>query len=330
LPQTRSVLRVARLRRPLLVAAVLSGVLAVLAPAGAAQAEPSLDRIEQQIDAKSKSLEKVVEQYNKVNEELKATQRQAAAVSAKIMPLQAELTTANARVSSIAVRAFKGGDMAALGSLLESGSPEVMVNRLTTIDQIVRRQQQDIDRYQIAKDNHAAEAAKLATLLTDQTEKRDGLATQRTKINKDLAALNQLRNRAYGAVLNSAGSGAGAIPPYVAGKAGKAVRFAYGALGTPYVWAGEGPGGYDCSGLTLAAWRTAGVSLPHNAAMQYNQLAHIGRGQLRPGDLVFYSGLGHVGIFVGNGQIIHAPTFGDVVRLAPVDVMPPYGYARVG
>jgi cell wall-associated NlpC family hydrolase len=330
LRQTRSVLRVAQLRRPLLVAAVLSGALAVLAPASAAQAEPSLDSIEQQIDAKSKSLEKVVEQYNKVNEELKATQRQAAAVSAKIKPLQAELTTANARVSSIAVQAFKGGDMAAVGSLLESGSPEVMVTRLTTIDQIVRRQQQDIDRYQTAKDNHAVEAAKLSGILADQTKKRDDLAAQRKKINKELSALNQMRNEAYGAVLNSAGSGAGAVPPYVAGKAGKAVRFAYGALGTPYVWAGEGPGGYDCSGLTLAAWRAAGVSLPHNAAMQYNQLAHISRSQLRPGDLVFYSGLGHVGIFVGNGQIIHAPTFGEVVKLSSVDVMPPYGYARVG
>ena len=72
------------------------------------------------------------------------------------------------------------------------------------------------------------------------------------------------------------------------------------------------------------------MSLPHNAAMQYNQLAHISRSQLRPGDLVFYSGLGHVGIFVGNGQIIHAPTFGEVVKLSSVDVMPPYGYARVG
>ena len=100
---TRSVLRVARLRRPLLVAAVLGGALAVLAPASAAQAEPSLDSIEKQIDTKSASLEKVVEQYNKVNEELKATQRQAAAVSEKIKPLQAELTTAGSEPATVEV-----------------------------------------------------------------------------------------------------------------------------------------------------------------------------------------------------------------------------------
>jgi cell wall-associated NlpC family hydrolase len=62
--------------------------------------------------------------------------------------------------------------------------------------------------------------------------------------------------------------------------------------------------------------------------MQYNALPHISRSSLQPGDLVFYSGLGHEGIYVGNGQIIHAPTFGDHVRLASVAVMPPYGYAR--
>jgi NlpC/P60 family len=80
--------------------------------------------------------------------------------------------------------------------------------------------------------------------------------------------------------------------------------------------------------LRRAAWRAAGRSLPHNAAMQCNALPHISRASLSPGDLVFYSRLGHVGIHVGNGQIIHAPHAGDHVRLASVDVMPPYGYAR--
>jgi len=64
--------------------------------------------------------------------------------------------------------------------------------------------------------------------------------------------------------------------------------------------------------------------------MQWNALPHISRASLRPGDLVFYSGLGHVGIYVGNTQIIHSPTFGDHVRVASVDIMSPYGYARPG
>ena len=115
----------------------------------------------------------------------------------------------------------------------------------------------------------------------------------------------------------------------MSGKAGVAVRYAYNAIGTPYVWAAEGPNGYDCSGLTLAAWKAAGKSLPHNAAMQWDKVAHISRSQLAAGDLVFYSGLGHVALYVGGGQVIHAPTFGESVKLASVDMMTPYGYGRV-
>jgi peptidoglycan DL-endopeptidase CwlO len=115
----------------------------------------------------------------------------------------------------------------------------------------------------------------------------------------------------------------------VSGNAGVAVRYAYGAIGKPYAWAAEGPDSYDCSGLTLASWRAAGKSLPHNAAMQWDVVSHISRSSLRPGDLVFYSGLGHVAIYVGNSQVIHAPTFGETVRLASVDMMTPYGYGRV-
>jgi cell wall-associated NlpC family hydrolase len=71
------------------------------------------------------------------------------------------------------------------------------------------------------------------------------------------------------------------------------------------------------------------VSLTHNAAEQWNEVVHIARSALAPGDLVFYDGLGHVAIYVGNNQVIHAPTQGDVVRIASVDMSPPYGYGRV-
>jgi cell wall-associated NlpC family hydrolase len=107
------------------------------------------------------------------------------------------------------------------------------------------------------------------------------------------------------------------------------VTFAYNAIGTPYVYGAEGPDGYDCSGLTKAAWRAAGKSLPHNAAQQWSVVVHISRSALKPGDLVFYSGLGHVAIYVGDGKVIHAPRPGESVKLASVDMMPPYGYGRV-
>ncbi|HEY9481826.1 MAG TPA: C40 family peptidase, partial [Micromonosporaceae bacterium] len=104
--------------------------------------------------------------------------------------------------------------------------------------------------------------------------------------------------------------------------------FAYDQLGKPYVWAADGPDSYDCSGLVEAAYRSVGVSLPHNAAMQYHAISHISRSQLSPGDLVFYSNLGHVAIYIGGGMVIHAPQPGENVKKASVNMMTPYGYGR--
>jgi cell wall-associated NlpC family hydrolase len=303
--------------------------IAVLVPATAASAEPSVEQLNRKIKSESARLERVVEQFNKTTEELKANVAAEQRLSAEIGPLTAELDAATARLGELAAAAYKGGALTQMSAVLAAGSPMLVVDRLTTLDQLNKYQHAQIDRVTDLRTRHDARARELDKLISDGKAKRAALADQKKKINADLDRLYELRRQAYGRARAAASHSRGA-PPYVAGKAGKAVRYAYGALGTPYVWAGESGSGYDCSGLTKAAWAAAGVSLPHNAAMQYNALPHIGRGSLRPGDLVFYSGLGHVAIYVGGGRVIHAPTFGEVVQLASVDMMTPYGYARPG
>ena len=130
---------------------------------------------------------------------------------------------------------------------------------------------------------------------------------------------------------NSGGGGStpSVNPPAVSGGAGAALAYAYAQLGKKYVFGTAGPNTFDCSGLTMMAWKAAGVTLPHNAAQQWGKVRHISRSQLMPGDLVFYNGLGHVGIYIGNNQIIHAPNSRTVVKVAPVDIDTLYGYGRV-
>jgi peptidoglycan DL-endopeptidase CwlO len=97
---------------------------------------------------------------------------------------------------------------------------------------------------------------------------------------------------------------------------GGVVGVALSQLGTPYVWGGSAPGGFDCSGLVMWAYAQVGVSLPHSSYAQYGYGVPVSRDELAPGDLVFFDGLGHVGIYIGGGQFVHAPHTGDVVKIS--------------
>ncbi|MEY2402986.1 MAG: peptidoglycan DL-endopeptidase CwlO, partial [Acidimicrobiaceae bacterium] len=104
-------------------------------------------------------------------------------------------------------------------------------------------------------------------------------------------------------------------PPSVNGGAGAAIAEAKRHLGAPYQWGAAGPDSYDCSGLTMVAWRAGGVSLPHYSGAQYSSTTHIPMSEIQPGDLIFYESPGsHVALYIGGGQIIHAPHPGGVVE----------------
>jgi len=121
------------------------------------------------------------------------------------------------------------------------------------------------------------------------------------------------------------------VPP-VSGRAGTAVSAAYGLLGVPYKAFGETPEtGFDCSGLTKYVWGRAGVSLPHQSGAQKRSVSPVPKDQAQPGDLIFYyTPVGHVGIYVGGGQMIHAPNTGTVVRVDPVRWNKVVGVGRPG
>jgi len=103
-----------------------------------------------------------------------------------------------------------------------------------------------------------------------------------------------------------------APPSRYGGVVGIAMQF----LGTPYVYGGSSPSGFDCSGFVMYVYAQIGVSLPHNAAAQYGYGTPVSRSALQPGDLVFFNGLGHNGIYIGGGQFIHSPHTGDVVKIS--------------
>jgi cell wall-associated NlpC family hydrolase len=112
----------------------------------------------------------------------------------------------------------------------------------------------------------------------------------------------------------STGDGSVAPPSQYGGVVGIAMRY----LGVPYVWGGESPAGFDCSGFVAYVYGQVGVSLPHYTGAQWTMGLPVGRSDLQPGDLVFFDGLGHVGIYIGGNEFIHAPHTGDVVKISPM------------
>ncbi|MFJ4668448.1 C40 family peptidase [Kitasatospora purpeofusca] len=118
-------------------------------------------------------------------------------------------------------------------------------------------------------------------------------------------------------------------PPAAGGRAAAIVQFAYAQLGKPYGWSKTGPSSFDCSGLTGAAYRAADVSLPRTSQEQWKVGTRIGRGDLQPGDLVFfYPDLHHVGVYIGDGKMIHAPRTGKNIEVLAIGVMPYMGAVR--
>ncbi|MDI1464383.1 NlpC/P60 family protein [Catellatospora sp. KI3] len=305
-------------------AAALIGLAATGTPA---HAQPSATDLRKQISAKSTQLERVVESYNKLDSQLKTARSRVAELERDLGPLQQRADAAHRNVAAIAVTAYQTGRLDSWNALLAGGGRDATLARLKTLDQLATDQQEQVTAAHDAAADQFRTKGELDQQIKDLTSRAAAIATQRKGIEAELRKLQQLRRQA--GLSDERGSSYTGSVPKVSGKAGVAVAFAYRALGKPYVWAADGPNGYDCSGLTLAAWRAAGVSLYHQAATQWREVTHIKRSQLAPGDLVFYSGLGHVAIFVGNGKVIHAPTFGEVVKIASVDMMTPYGYGRV-
>ena len=306
------------------------GIVFVASPS--ASADPTPGELEQQIDVAWNRLEPIIEQHNATKAQLAVNRAKADALAKQIAPLALQVDLAMSKVSALAEAYYKGGQTSAVNALLSSGSPTAFATQLDLLDQVARVQAEEVSAVVKARLAYEKQKKPYDDLIAQLAATEAQQAASEKQINAEIANLQVLRLKAYGTT-----GGTGVLRPvlcpltYPGGKAGIAVNFACSQIGKPYVWAADGPNSYDCSGLVMAAWLKAGISMPHNALAQKRSIPAVSRANLRPGDLVFYyPDVHHVGMYVGGDWIVHAPTSGDVVRMRKMDHAYIAGYGRPG
>jgi cell wall-associated NlpC family hydrolase len=320
-----------------------SQVLALLIPTLLAVPVPAVatpgdhGELRQRVATASARLEVVVERYNALREDLDTTVAQISVLKRRIGPLQEQVERHQARIGEIASAAYMASGTAPVNALLRASDAHNVINNLLILNVLAQDQQREIDALTGVRRQYEMAQTTLRDLFAKGREQQRLLAADRAKIEGDIAVLRRWQQRTppaaipSGSTMTRAGlSRSGWVKPELTGPAAKVLDFALAQLGKAYQWAAEGPDAFDCSGLVTAAWRLAGVELPHHSGRQYHAVRKIGRHQLAPTDLVFYyPDLHHVGIYIGGDRIIHAPSEGKRVRVDLIDHLPVRGYGRV-
>jgi cell wall-associated NlpC family hydrolase len=273
-------------------------------------------------------LEVVTEQVNEARETL--AQQQAAVRSADqaVAETRAQLHALDGQIRQVARTAFTSGDgMPELDLLMTSGSAEQFVSQLATLDAIAGHTDDVLG--EVAASAAAAEQARATADAAQAAAQRtlDDVTARQTRLEADIAdyqaQYDALSAPEQQVVAAHGGQSVAAAPAAAAsGAAQIAVDTALAQAGDPYVWGAGGPDAFDCSGLTQYAYAAAGISLPHSSRMQAIMGSAVSRSQLQPGDLVFYfSPVSHVAMYIGNGQMVHASTSSQPVKVVDVDSM---------
>jgi peptidoglycan DL-endopeptidase CwlO len=304
-----------------------------------------------QIQSLDSSLAHAIEAYNLANERLKAIRGDLRENQVELSIAQVNLKRAQQRLASRVVAIYTSGESdSTLDVLVGSRSLADLVEGLEAVSRVSDQDTRvlgDVTRFRaqvqrrraLLKRARARQAQLVAERAANKASIESRLADRQrmlSSIRSEIAEIRATEQRRQAELerqararlaqpqplipeLAAAPAEAPAAPPPVAAppaKYGGVVGIAMQYLGTPYVYGGASPSGFDCSGFVMYVYAQVGVSLPHNAAAQYGHGTPVDRSQLQPGDLVFFNGLGHNGIYIGGGSFIHSPHTGDVVKIS--------------
>ncbi len=327
-----------------LATAFLAATAAAAPPTAAKRAEAQ--QVLEQIHALDMQVEQAIESYNAATIELNQIQADQAANKRHLELAKASFRTAEKTLQARLLALYTNGESSTLEILLGATSLTDFLDRADAVNRVSKQDLRIVTEIERARQEMKKREAALAKAQKRQAAVVDELAAQKASIQSQLserermlasikdeiarieaaeakrqARLKELAEQRLNNTPATPTSSGGGSDDFIDGQTpdaryGGVVGVAMQYLGVPYVWGGASPSGFDCSGLVMYAFARVGVSLPHNAAMQYGYGSPVSRAMLAPGDLVFFNGLSHVGIYIGGGQFIHSPHTGDVVKIS--------------
>ncbi|WP_299530282.1 C40 family peptidase [uncultured Streptomyces sp.] len=306
----------------------------------------TLERVREEIDRLYRKAGSAADAYNLAEEKVEKQTAEVARLNRAVAEGRAKIIELNGQAGAQAREQYRTGGLPFGAQLMLSDDPRLFLDGINSVRQSqqattsvlseLSRAQVDLETYTRDADLHREELEANRVKQAKAKKKIDGQIAEAKKLESELAKeerarLLKLEQDAQKAAQAAwLGSGALADVDADASKAGRtAVAFATGQLGKPYVWGAEGPDTYDCSGLTSQAWAAAKHPIPRTSQEQWRQLPHIGIGDMRPGDLIIYhDDASHVGMYVGDGKIVHAPRPGRNVTVAGAGSMEILGVVR--
>lgn len=302
---------------------------------GSAQAEPDIEDVQARVDRLYHEAEQASERYNDARLELSELNKDLASIKADERRQDQRLEAVRNQVQDSIVRQYEGQNLSAVGQVVVSDDPGAFLARLSTMSSFNDLQSQMFSDYgrelkalDIRHDATAKRARQVADLKAQLGKEK---ATIDQKVDEAKSLLDRLKAEQRERMMSSSRSEV--RPPSVpaSGRAAAAVNYAMAQVGDAYVYGAAGPDAYDCSGLTMASWAQAGVALPHSSSAQFSSGPQVPASALQPGDLVFYySPISHVGMYIGNGMIVHAANPSTGVQVAGLYSMPFSGAVRPG
>lgn len=327
---------------------VAAGAVAMIPSTSQADPTPTLDQAKADVAQLNAQEDQATNAYDAAETTYTQLQAKAAALQNEITQDEAALTALQSSMGVQAAAQYRDSGISPSLQLALTASPDTYLNQASANSQEASLEALQLKMIDQAKAELKAESANVDAVEAQAQAALNQASSNKQQIqntlNQKQQLLDSLTAQEQQEVTASSGTTSYSGPlPTPSGRAAAAVAYAESKVGDPYVYGASGPDSFDCSGLTMASWAAAGVTIPRTSEEQYDDAdgdttLFSDASQLEPGDLIYFEGVppGHVGIYVGNGMFIHAPTTGQDVQYASLDpsssyyaYMTPVGYGRV-